>query len=700
MMLTAALNYAARGFQVFPLIPDGKTPLLSKEDGGNGHLDATTDPDQIRALFNKPANIGLRPDSNVVVLDFDVRNGQPGLKTLADLISKGLPADTLHASTPSGGWHYLYTLPEGVTIANTSKVQPGTDTRTIDGYIAVEPSKTKDGCYQWADPTAEILPAPQWLIDLLPKKEKAKQKKSFSSPEKIPAGGRNDTLFKLTCSLIQKGLDPLTIRAAILQENKLKCTPPLPDSEIDLILTAAERYRNETPERQETLTDLGNAERLIRHHGDKIRYVNEYKKWIGWNDSRWSFDLPSGIHPLAHKLAKTDMVQEALTLPTDKQNKLILHSIKSQSAGAINAMIEVASKLSGVPIRVSSLDSNRYLLNTLNGTIDLKIGLHRAANREDYITKQAPVEYDADATCPLWDSFLHRIMAGNESLIAFLRRAVGYSLTGDTGEQCFFFLHGHGANGKSTFLNTVCALLGDYAMQAPAEILMANDNRGPKNDVARLNGPRFVATSETEDTQKFAESAIKQLTGQDTIAARFLYCETFEFKPQFKIWLAANHLPIVKGVDEAIWRRIHLVPFGVTIPAEERDKHLEAKLIKELPGILNWALAGCKEWQRDGLQPPAEVQAAVQGYRNDMDQFGQWIIECCVIAPKGKEQEIKTGSADLYKSYCKWADENTGWVMSQTKFGRTLTDRGFIRVLTPRAVWHGIGLLTIGGQGY
>jgi putative DNA primase/helicase len=687
LMLKAALTFSSLGIPVFPLTPRQKIPLK----GSNGCKDASCEPDKIISWWTETpaANIGLAMGQGLFALDFDVKGGQPGAATLKSLESQGIPMDTLNSTTQTGGFHFLYRTPVGIKIGNATGLLPGLDIRGDGGYIVAPPSVTAKGKYVWNNTGAEILDAPAFLLDLVTKKAK---RKPFVSPEIIREGERDTTIFKLICSLIPRGLDPLSIREAAMKENELKCSPPLSESQVDVILeNAIERYA--APVRQENLTDLGNAERLIRLHGDKIVYIPEYKKWMAWNGSRWMLDLPSGVHPLAVHTVK-NMVEEALTLPDEARTALIRHSLKSEGSRALAAMIEVAAKLKGVPIQQNRLDSNQYLLNTLTGTLDLKIGIHRAANRDDFITKVAPVDYDPSATCPTWLAFLNRIMAGNEDLIAFLRRSLGYSLTGDTGEQCFFFLYGNGANGKSTYLNTVRALLGDYAMQAAAEMLMVNDRRGASNDVARLNGPRFVATSETEDNQRFAESALKQLTGQDTIAARFLYAEYFEFRPQFKIWLAANHKPIIKGDDHAIWRRIHLIPFTVTIPENEQDKHLEAKLLKELPGILNWALAGCLEWQKSGLQPPLEVQAAVKEYRNDMDQFGQWVEECCVLSPEGKAQGVKAGATDLYQSYKWWAEENTGWYMTMTRFGRTLAERGFIRVRTPKdAVWQGIGLL-------
>jgi putative DNA primase/helicase len=689
--MNAALDYASRGFQVIRLTPRQKIPFK----GSKGCKDATCDPEIIKSWWDDSptANIGLAMGNGIFALDFDVKNGQQGAATLQSLISQGLPLDTLNSTTPTGGFHYLFRAPAGTKIPNSAGKLPGLDIRCDGGYIVAAPSVTDQGAYVWNNPDAAILDAPPFLLDLVTKNKSASKSKSST----IAAGGRNDTLFKLTCSLIQKGLDPLAIRAAVMKENELKCIPPLPDGEIDLILTAAERYRTETPERQETLTDLGNAERLNRKHGENIRYVPERKKWMAWNKSRWSSDLTSGIYLVAIDTVKT-MVQEALTLPDEQRTALIRHSLKSQSAGALSAMIEIASKLSGIPIRVSELDANPYLFNVLNGTIDLKTGICRAARRDDFITKQSPIEYDATAECPVFLKFLHEIMGGNKNLIAYLKRWIGYLLTGCTAEQVLAFFFGHGANGKSVLLNVISALGGDYAMQAAPEILMVRDKQGASPELARLVGARFVATSETEDNQKFAEAAIKQMTGQDVIVARSLYCEPIEFVPQFKIILAANHKPVIKGTDEAIWRRIHLVPFNVTIPAAKRDKNLDAKLRKELPGILNWAIAGCLEWQEVGLQPPDEVLAAVKEYRNDMDIIGQWLDECCVIAPKGAERSLMTRAGKLYHSYNEWSMENVGWSLTQTRFGRTLAERGFIKGKDAKGqrAWEGIGLLYTG----
>ena len=518
-------------------------------------------------------------------------------------------------------------------------------------------------------------------------------KPSFAAPNTIDEQ-RNITLFNTACSLIAKNLSPEAVEAALEAENNFKCYEPLDAKELHQILKSAERYRLRNQERATRgaklrFTDTANAFRLIEEHIEYIRYVSAIKKWLFFDGVRWLFDAPGGLYELVRLTVKRLYELAITTLEGDERTRVLKELIGLESLNRQRAMIDTAATMPAVIVEPSRLDADLFLLNVNNGTIDLRTGSLRPHDARDLITKLAHVDYVPGATCPKFEAFLHRAMAGNSNLIAFLQCVVGYVLTGNTSEQCFFFLYGLGANGKSTFLNIIKALLGDYGMQAVAEMLMVKNNQGgANNDLARLPGARFVATSETEDGQRFAESALKQMTGQDTITARFLYGEFFEFVPQFKIFLAANHKPVVRGTDNAIWRRIHLIPFTVTIPEAQQDKNLESKLIGELPGILNWALAGCAEWQKNGLQPPEEVKAAVKEYKQDMDIFSQWLDACCV-----QTLAARTRSQDLYASYKDWATENTGWVLSQTKFGRTLGERGFIKELMPYAAWRGIGLL-------
>ncbi|MFN3763256.1 MAG: phage/plasmid primase, P4 family, partial [Anaerolineae bacterium] len=324
------------------------------------------------------------------------------------------------------------------------------------------------------------------------------------------------------------------------------------------------------------------------------------------------------------------------------------------------------------------------------GTIDLRSGELRPHNPDDLITKIAPVDYIPDAQAPTWEAFLHRIMDGNERLIAFLQRAVGYSLTGDTSERVLFILYGTGANGKTTFLETLRALLGDYGIQAPADTLLVGRENAVPNDIARLRGARFIAVSEISEGRRLAEVLVKSLTGRDTITARFLYSEFFEFRPEGKIWLATNHKPIIRGTDKAIWDRIRLIPFTVTIPEAEQDKHLVEKLKRELPGILAWAVRGCLEWQTSGLGVPEEVRSATEAYRAEMDVIGAFIADRCILSAGAR---VKAG--DLYEAYRKWCEENKEEPLNKIAFGLRLAERGLVSERDMHArYWRGIGLLT------
>ena len=298
--------------------------------------------------------------------------------------------------------------------------------------------------------------------------------------------------------------------------------------------------------------------------------------------------------------------------------------------------------------------------------------------------------YDEGAEAPTWLAFLDRIMAGDRELIDFLQRAIGYSLTGDTREHCLFILYGTGRNGKSTKLETLRALLGDYAMQTPAETLLVKRENAIPNDIARLRGGRFVAASESEDGKWLAESLVKQLSGGDTLSARFMRGEWFDFLPTFKTWLATNHKPVIRGTDVAIWSRIRLVPFDVRIPDAEQDKGLGARLRAELPGILRWAVAGCLAWQRDGLGAPAGVRRATDRYREEMDVLAGFLADRCLVAPTAQ-----ASAAGLYKAYTEWCEASGEKPLSQRALGPRLLERGFAahKGTGGQRLWRGVGVV-------
>ena len=419
-------------------------------------------------------------------------------------------------------------------------------------------------------------------------------------------------------------------------------------------------------------TDMGNAQRLVERHGTNLRYCFDSGKWLIWSGRSWTADNDGQVDRFAKETIKSIYCEASCSANISDRGNLAKHALKSEAEGRLRAMVNLAKTESSIPVKQSMLDADPWLLNCGNGTIDLRTGKLLAHDRSNLCTKEVAIAFDSDAKCPTWIAFLVRVMADNRALVKFLQRAVGYALTGMTSEQVLFFLYGTGANGKSTFIETCRNLVGDYAQQADFDTFVPKENGHPRNDLARLAGSRFVAAVEAAQGRKLAENVIKQATGGDAITARFLYREYFEFSPQFKLFLVANHKPVIVGTDEAIWRRIRLIPFTVTIPPDERDKQLLEKLHRELPGILSWAVRGCLDWQRDGLGEPEAVWTATESYRREMDVMADFIDESCVV---GEDETEDAGL--LYGKFKEWSEQNGEGDLTQKKFGAQLRERGF-----------------------
>lgn len=423
-----------------------------------------------------------------------------------------------------------------------------------------------------------------------------------------------------------------------------------------------------------TFDDMGNAERFVDLFGENVRYCYTEKKWYFYNSMRWSVDNLGVILRMADKCVEAMKAEAKLYLQADEESggdmaKAFGKHIKSsRSNKSKKAMLnEIEHHLPILPIQ---MDRYKMALNTPSGIINLKNGDVKAHNPEYYFTKITSVDCAEAADCPRWLAFLNDIFAGDKDLIRYIQKAVGYSLTGSTAEQCAFFLYGTGRNGKSTFIDVIRDVFGDYAANIQPETIMVKSSQSNaiNSDIARLKGARLVTSVEPNEGVRLNEGLLKQLTGDDTVTARKLYSEEFEFKPEFKLWMATNHKPIIRGTDTGIWRRIHMIPFDVQIPEDKVDKNLTHKLKAEMTGIFKWCIDGCLMWQREGLQMPAAVLKSVREYRREMDVISAFIEDKCTL-------EGTVQASTLYAAYVSWADSNNEYCMSNTKFSTELAKR-------------------------
>lgn len=422
------------------------------------------------------------------------------------------------------------------------------------------------------------------------------------------------------------------------------------------------------------LTDMGNAERLVDLHGHNFRYCYPMKRFFVWDGIRWNGDNMGRLRKMCKDVIR-NMYRQAALLDDDNARKaLCQYALKCETVKKARDMMEFAQSEDGIPILPEHLDQKIYLINCLNGTVDLKTGELRPHKRSDLITKLAPANYNPAVSCSAWLDHLYKIMDGNSELIKFIQKALGYSLTGDTSERKIFIQYGSGANGKSLTNEAIALVMGDYAMRTPTETILIKRGEGIPNDIARLKGARFVYASEAEQGKRMAESLVKDMSGGDKISARFLHQEWFEFHPEFKIWLATNHKPIIYGTDAAIWDRIRLIPFEVRIPDNQRIPKTEMLEIfmDEIDGIFSWLVEGCLAWQSEGLGCPKEVTAATTAYRNEMDALSGFIDDRCVTG-EFVESKVK----DLYNEYENWCEENGEKAMSKKLFGFKLDEKGF-----------------------
>jgi len=432
--------------------------------------------------------------------------------------------------------------------------------------------------------------------------------------------------------------------------------------------------------------DTGHAQVFVDRNADRFRYAPGVG-WLAWAGTRWDSPGDGPAIQSAKELSRVALEEANEIDDDDKRSATVRRALQMGNAGRIKAALHLAESDPSLHVRPSQLDSDPMLVGCLNGAVDLRSGQFHPPDPGDLITMALGSPWDEGATCPTWERFLDDVMQGDEALVAFIRRAVGYTLTGDLSEQLYFFLHGIGANGKSVFISILEALLGDYRHRASAELLERSYNRNKSPEIAEMRAKRLVVASETREGSSLDERLVKDLTGGETLRGERKYEAGFDFQPQAKLWISGNHRPRICGTDEGIWRRVRLLPFNARFEGDRCDPRMGEKLRAELPGILNWAVRGCLEWQREGLGLPEAVRQAVADYRDDEDILQGFVEER--VQRAGIDDTVP--KCDLYHAYQEWAkDEGLNLPLTRKRLTSRLKDRGFI---ADGKVWRGIRLV-------
>lgn len=430
------------------------------------------------------------------------------------------------------------------------------------------------------------------------------------------------------------------------------------------------KEKKEFPTR--TYDDTGNALRFLDRYGDIVRYSYNRKKFYVYNGEKWELDERGLVMTLIDKTVDSMKNEKIVTSDDadeeDARKVFEKHIKNSRSKSAKYNMLDLIKHQ--ISVAPGEFDPDDMSLNVANGYVDLTSGELLPHDRNKMFSKQANAEYSDKMQPDAWMKFLSDIFDGDQQVIRYMQKAIGYSLTGSTREQVMFILHGKGRNGKSLFIETIAEILGDYSQSMRAESIMVKKNQNINNDIAALQDARFVTSTEPNEGFRFDEGLIKQLTGGDRVTARFLYGEDFEFTPKFKLWLTTNHKPLVRGTDDGIWRRLVLIPFNVQIPEDKVDKDLKFKLIREAPAILEWMTEGCRLWQREGLGLPKKIAEASQEYRSDMDVLEHFIEDCCE-----KGEGYTASGSELYEEYKRWADDTGEYKYNKNTFGKKMKDK-------------------------
>lgn len=718
-MLTFVAEYLRRGWALITL------PSRSKKPNSKGWQNERATLDTIREAIEagRDPNLGVmlgEPSANLTRVDLD----HPAAVRAAPVI---LPPTGLvlgREGNPRSG--YFYVVEGGLNGSITIKdpTSTGDEATLLDllwtGKMSVIPPSVhpSGGSYGWH----EFKQAARVSAEELEKRCRFLGAVAMMA-EHWPDGARHDATMALVGGLLSDGVPvedvELLLRGILAgaedeeEEDRLRCIQDTQDAlDLGKNVVGWTRFRDMMDDRvvrkfRELVgigkiraqrasanasdlrtTDMGNAERLVNQYGQELRYSHPMKKWFHWDGQRWRPDA-QGIAMQRAMTTVRGIYKEAAEQDTvDKRAALGEWAVASESASKIGAMVQLARVIPEVVVLPEQLDQHPWLLNTETGTLDLKTGKLTPHDPGDLITAVTGTRYDPDAKCPRWMQFLDEIFGGDDEIIEFVQRAVGYSLTGNTREQVIFLCWGDGANGKSTFLYVLEQALQDYAANTPFDTFDSSSKSATGNELARLKGKRLLIAVEAENERTLAEARVKSVTGGDRITCRFLYGEFFEYTPEFKIWLAVNHKPIIRGTDHGMWRRICLLPFLASFKGAQDDKTLRDMLVTELPGVLAWAVRGQRKWLENGLQIPEKLQEATRVYRVEMDVVAQFLDECCETG-----EGFSTATKDLYNRYSYWSKDYGERMLTHRSFSLELARRGFDKVKSNSQIrWKGLKL--------
>jgi putative DNA primase/helicase len=690
----------------------GKHPLTP-----HGLDDATSDPQTIKGWWTQwpRANIGLRTDKEPRV-DIDL------LEVAQELArDAALPLDTQLVSTPRGGLHIALATETPVE-SRTLYLDDGRklgELKAARAYVVLPPSAIGGKSYQALSPDA-VLPLRvddpvEWIRKLLsgfgfvlaPDRPGTHRDYEALAGVIHEGEGRHNALVSYAAKVWVEGMAEETLVALLRVVNNRQFSPPLPERELMDIAThfveGREQRRanhhpvmvfNEQASAAEVFprTDAGNGELFAHLYGDRVRFDHRRKRWLVWAGHSWLDDNDAEVRRLAKTAVRHRYLHATTIEDLNERAAESRFAVASENRQRMDALLAQAQAEPPISDAGDFWDRDPWFLGVANGVVDLRTGALRDGFREDRITLHSPVRFEAEAGCARWLQFLNEVFGGDQELIDFIWRAVGYSLTGDTSEQCVFTCHGSGANGKSVFLNSLRAVAGSYAYNAPFSTFELDTRTSIPNDLAALAGRRLVTASETNEGVRLNEGRLKAVTGCDPVTARFLHGEFFTFRPVAKLWLAVNHRPHVTDDSYGFWRRVRLIPFLQQFKGQAEDKNLAAHLVEDLPGILAWAVRGAVAWYERGLEPPTAVLNATESYRTESDPLAQFLQEQCVL-----EDGCVTAASAAYKAYGAWAAEqgmSERERLTSTAFGRRMASRFEKRHARSGNVYVGVGLLS------